>query len=43
MEFKDSLLMGKSNFEMRGNLNQKEPLLVEKWQKEDLYNKSNRL
>ena len=29
--------MPKTNFEMRGNLNQKEPVLVEKWQKEHLY------
>ena len=37
MEIKQSLLMPKTNFEMRGNLNKKEPLLVEKWQQEDLY------
>jgi len=39
MEFKDSLLMGKSNFEMRGNLNQKEPLLIKKWADDDIYHK----
>ena len=37
MELKTTLLMPKTNFEMRGNLNQKEPLLVEKWEKEKLY------
>ena len=37
MELKTTLLMPKTNFEMRGNLNQKEPVLVEKWQKEHLY------
>ncbi|MCQ2801911.1 MAG: isoleucine--tRNA ligase [Bacilli bacterium] len=37
MEFKDTLLMPKTNFEMRGNLPTKEPLLVKKWQDEDLY------
>ena len=37
MELKNTLLMPKTNFEMRGNLNQKEPVLVEKWQKEKLY------
>ena len=31
MEYKDTLLMFKTDFEMRGNLNQKEPVLVEKW------------
>jgi len=41
MELKESLLMFKSNFEMRGNLNQKEPLLVKKWQDDDIYNKMN--
>ena len=39
MELKDSLLMGKSGFEMRGNLNQKEPVLVKKWKEDDIYNK----
>lgn len=39
MELKDTLLMGKSGFEMRGNLSQKEPLLIEKWTKDDIYNK----
>ena len=29
--------MPKTNFEMRGNLNQKEPVLVKKWQDEKLY------
>src|SRR5574344_1466702 len=38
MELKESLLMGKSNFEMRGNLNQKEPKLVEDWKNADIYN-----
>ena len=33
MELKNTLLMPKTNFEMRGNLNQKEPVLVKKWQK----------
>ena len=33
--------MNKSNFEMRGNLNVKEPLLVEKWKKENLYEEIN--
>ncbi len=41
MDYKDTLLMNKSNFEMRGNLNQKEPLLVEKWKIEKLYEEMN--
>ena len=41
MDYKDTLLMTKSNFEMRGNLNQKEPALVEKWKNENLYEEMN--
>jgi len=41
MDYKQSLLMGKSNFEMRGNLNQKEPVLVKAWQDENLYEEMN--
>ena len=37
MELKNTLLMPRTNFEMRGNLNQKEPVLVKKWQDEKLY------
>ncbi len=41
MDYKDTLLMNKSNFEMRGNLNIKEPVLVKAWQEADLYNEIN--
>ena len=41
MNYKDTLLMNKSNFEMRGNLNIKEPLLVEKWKNENVYEEMN--
>lgn len=41
MEVKNSLFMPKTNFEMRGNLAQKEPVLVEKWTKEEVYKKMN--
>ena len=41
MNYKDTLLMNKSNFEMRGNLNIKEPVLVEKWKLENLYEEMN--
>ncbi len=39
MELKDTLFMGKTDFEMRGNLNNKEPKIQENWDKMDLYNK----
>lgn len=41
MDVKNSLLMPKTNFEMRGNLSKKEPVLVEKWSKEEVYSKMN--
>ncbi len=37
MEVKKTLLMPKTNFEMRGNLPSKEPAIREKWQKGKLY------
>ena len=33
--------MNKSNFEMRGNLNQKEPILVKKWEEQKVYENMN--
>jgi isoleucyl-tRNA synthetase len=39
MEYKDTLLMPKTEFEMRGNLNKKEPSIQARWQEEDLYQK----
>lgn len=41
MEYKETLLMKKSNFEMRGNLNVKEPVLVENWKENKLYEAMN--
>ncbi|MDY0101124.1 MAG: class I tRNA ligase family protein, partial [Bacilli bacterium] len=41
MELKKTLLMPKTAFEMRGNLNQKEPLFLAKWEKENLYHAMN--
>ena len=41
MELKNSLLMPKTNFEMRGNLANKEPILVKKWLADDVYTKMN--
>ena len=37
-DYKDTLYMGKTSFEMRGNLNNKEPLIQKKWAELDLYN-----
>ena len=37
MEVNKTLLMGKTNFEMRGNLAQKEPKMLEEWERDDLY------
>ncbi|MDY6003794.1 MAG: class I tRNA ligase family protein, partial [Bacilli bacterium] len=37
MELKKTLLMPKTNFEMRGNLANKEPLIVKSWQEQHLY------
>ncbi len=39
MDYKDTLLMPKTDFEMRGNLTKKEPLILEKWEKMNLYDK----
>ena len=39
MEIKHSLTMPKTAFEMRGNLNVKEPNFLKKWKELDLYNK----
>ena len=41
MDYKTTLLMNKSNFEMRGNLNQKEPVLVKKWEEQKVYENMN--
>lgn len=38
-DYKDTLYMGKTAFEMRGNLTNKEPLIQKKWEEMDLYNK----
>ena len=38
-DYKDTLFMGKTTFEMRGNLFNKEPEIQKKWKDMDLYNK----
>ncbi|MEH7453639.1 isoleucine--tRNA ligase [Gottfriedia acidiceleris] len=37
MEYKDTLLMPKTEFPMRGNLPQREPQIQEDWNKKDIY------
>lgn len=39
MNYKDTLLMPKTEFEMRGNLPKKEPKYVERWQESRMYEK----
>lgn len=39
MNLKDTLLMPKTDFEMRGNLPKKEPNYVQRWQDADMYEK----
>ena len=39
MNYKDTLLMPKTDFEMKGKLNTKEPVIQEKWAAQDLYEK----
>ncbi|MFV0255501.1 MAG: isoleucine--tRNA ligase [Erysipelotrichaceae bacterium] len=39
MEYKDTLLMPKTDFEMKGNLTQKEPAMAKQWNKDETYNK----
>lgn len=39
MDYKDSLLIGKTDFQMKGNLPENEKLQRQKWEELDLYNK----
>ena len=39
MDYKHTLLMPKTDFEMRGNLVKKEPVFIERWHSNDYYNK----
>ena len=39
MEYKDTLNMPNTAFEMRGNLPTKEPVILKKWQDDDHYHK----
>ena len=42
MEYKDTLQMPKTEFEMRGNLPNKEPDILKKWQDDDYYHKQHK-
>ena len=37
MEINKTLLKGKTNFEMRGNLAVKEPIMFKKWEEDNVY------
>ena len=39
VELKDTLLMPNTKFPMRGNLPNKEPQFLQRWEEMDLYNK----
>ena len=39
MEYKDTIFLPKSSFEMRGNLPLKEPKILEQWDKEKIFYK----
>ena len=42
MNYKETLLMPETSFQMRGNLPENEKLQREKWEEMDLYNKEKR-
>ena len=39
MDYKDTLQMPNTGFEMRGNLPSKEPAILQKWEDDDHYHK----
>lgn len=39
MDYRDSLNLPKTNFKMKANLTQREPMILKRWDKEDLYGK----
>ncbi len=39
MEYKDTLNMPKTDFEMRGNLKEKDPVFINRWKEDNLYKK----
>ena len=43
MDLKKTLILPITPFEMRGNLNKKEPLILEKWKTQDVFHNANRI
>ena len=39
MEYKDTIFLPKTSFEMRANLPSKEPGIIEQWDKENIFRK----
>ena len=39
MEYKDTIFLPKTSFEMRANLPNKEPKILEEWDKEEIFKK----
>ena len=39
MEYKDTIFLPKTSFEMRANLPNKEPKILDEWNKEEIFNK----
>ena len=39
MEYKDTIFLPKTSFEMRANLPAKEPAILEEWDKENIFKK----
>ena len=39
MEYKDTIFLPKTSFEMRANLPSKEPAIIEEWDKENIFKK----
>ena len=39
MEYKDTIFLPKTSFEMRANLPSKEPVIIEEWDKEKIFEK----
>ena len=37
MEYKDTIFLPKTSFEMRANLPEKEPKILEEWNKQNIY------
>ena len=39
MEYKDTIFLPKTSFEMRGNLSVKEPKILQGWEEEEIFKK----